>query len=88
MSDAIETTIDSAGRIVIPKVVRQRAGLRPDVPVIVELRDGVVELRPRPRDVELVELDGVMVAIAREDGDALTVDGVDETRRALRTGRQ
>lgn len=87
MSNAIETTIDSAGRLVIPKAIRQRAGLRPDVPIIVELRDGLVEIRPRPRDVELVERDGVMVAIAREDGEALTVDGVEGTRRTLREER-
>lgn len=87
MSNAIETTIDSAGRLVIPKAIRQQAGLRPDVRIIVELRDGLVEIRPRPRDVELVERDGVMVAIAREDGEALTVDGVEGTRRTLRNGR-
>ena len=42
----MQTTIDGAGRIVIPKALRDAAGLRPGVTLDVELRDGRIEISP------------------------------------------
>lgn len=55
----MRTTIDKAGRLVIPKALRDRLGLRPgEVEVVV---DGA-ELRVAPViDDELVERDGRLV---------------------------
>ena len=39
------STIDSAGRVVIPKALRERAGLTPGTPVDFVFHDGVIEVR-------------------------------------------
>jgi AbrB family looped-hinge helix DNA binding protein len=43
MDITIETSIDSAGRIVVPKIIRQQAGLEPGMPLTVSLREGRIE---------------------------------------------
>ena len=48
----MKTTIDKAGRVVIPAGVRQRAGFTPGTTLDVEFREGEVTLRrdvPPPR---------------------------------------
>jgi AbrB family looped-hinge helix DNA binding protein len=40
----MRTTIDAAGRVVIPKALRQEAGLGPGAEIEVELRDGRIEI--------------------------------------------
>ncbi len=55
--------IDRFGRIVIPKPIRDRLGLVPGREVEIEVRDGVIEIRPVPIAVEITEVDGRPVAI-------------------------
>ncbi|MDQ6641378.1 MAG: AbrB/MazE/SpoVT family DNA-binding domain-containing protein [Actinomycetota bacterium] len=50
----MKTTIDAAGRIVVPKAMRRRLGLEGPAEVQIELRDGAVEIRPEGREVQLV----------------------------------
>ncbi len=40
------TTIDSAGRVVIPKALRDQAGLSPGTAIEIQVRDGHVEIEP------------------------------------------
>jgi len=47
------TTMDSAGRLVIPIEIRRAAGWEPNAQLDVRWRDGVIELEPRPVDVSL-----------------------------------
>jgi AbrB family looped-hinge helix DNA binding protein len=42
----MKTTIDGAGRVVIPKAVREEAGLSAGAEVEVEFRDGRIEIKP------------------------------------------
>ncbi len=42
----MRTTIDQAGRVVIPKPVREEAGLRAGMELEVEFRDGRLEIEP------------------------------------------
>ena len=42
--DGMRTTIDKAGRIVIPASVRTRVGLRPGTELEVEVDDGTIRL--------------------------------------------
>lgn len=42
----MRTTIDGAGRVVIPKALRDEAGLAAGVEVDVQVRDGRIELEP------------------------------------------
>lgn len=70
----------------IPKPLRARLGIDAGGEVEIEERDGVVEIRPRPRGVRLVEDDkGRLVLDAPSDTEALTDDEVrqivEETRR-------
>jgi AbrB family looped-hinge helix DNA binding protein len=55
MKNGSETTIDHAGRLVVPKSVRQQAGVRPGVPLRVSVRDGAVVIEIAPRDVRVIE---------------------------------
>src|SRR5437762_2347951 len=51
---AMRTTIDSSGRIVIPKAVREQAGLDAGVEVEVRYVDGRVEIEPATTPMRLV----------------------------------
>jgi AbrB family looped-hinge helix DNA binding protein len=48
-------TVDVGGRIMIPKALRDRLGLRAGSTITVSEHDGVIELVPRPVDVEIVQ---------------------------------
>ena len=42
----MKTTIDRAGRVVIPKALRDRAGLRPGTELEIRCSNGVIEVAP------------------------------------------
>ncbi|MEK7706289.1 MAG: AbrB/MazE/SpoVT family DNA-binding domain-containing protein, partial [Myxococcota bacterium] len=61
----MQTTIDAAGRLVIPKTIRDQAALRADSPVEVIFRDGHIEIAPAPRAVAVVKKGRMKIARAR-----------------------
>jgi AbrB family looped-hinge helix DNA binding protein len=75
-------TIDAAGRIVIPKQIREAAGLVPGEQLAVRVRDGRVEIEPAPRAVKIVKRGAVRVA--EGPGERLNETSVSATRAALR----
>lgn len=82
----MRTTIDAAGRVVIPKQLRQAAGLEPGRELEITERDGRIEIEPVAAPIELVERDGFLAAeVPGEDGAELTADDVrdllERTRR-------
>ena len=79
----MKTTIDSAGRIVIPKSVRDAARLVPGMALVVTFRDGKVEIEPEPRSVGLVRRRTLLVAVPEEPGEFLSSDTVEATRDDL-----
>lgn len=81
------TTMDSAGRLVIPREIRREAGLEPDTPLDVRWRDGVIEIEPQPLEVKLVKRGRLLVAVPRAKVPALTAEVVERTRRRVRRGR-
>ena len=83
----MKTTIDPAGRLVIPKEIRREAGLRPGMPLDVRLRGGRIEIEPAPLPVKLVRKGKLLVAVAARDIPALTSETVERTRRAIRRER-
>ena len=83
----MKITIDSAGRLVIPKALRDAAGIRPGVALDARLRDGRIEIEPAPMAVELVEKQGVLVAEPVEAATSLTLDAVNDTAELLRSER-
>jgi AbrB family looped-hinge helix DNA binding protein len=60
--NAMKSTIDEAGRVVIPKAIREAAGLKPGAPLMIEYRNGRVEIEPKSPKVRLVRKGGVLVA--------------------------
>ena len=58
----METTIDSAGRIVVPKPLRDALGLTPGSVVDISQYGAGLQITPGGRTARLVERDGVLVA--------------------------
>ena len=70
METAMRSSIDAAGRLVIPKSIREAAGLRPDTPLEIRFRDGRVEIAPAPVEEYAKRIDALLGVI---DGDRLGV---------------
>jgi AbrB family looped-hinge helix DNA binding protein len=84
METTIETTIDAAGRIVVPKAIRQQAGLEPGTVLTVRLCEGRIEIEPAPRDVRIVVEGSLCVAHPETPSAPLRSADVELARRALR----
>jgi AbrB family looped-hinge helix DNA binding protein len=76
----MRTTIDMAGRIVVPKVLRDELGLTGGQELEITARDGRLELEPPPVPMHLERRGAVLVAVpdtpvarltATQDRDAL-----------------
>ena len=81
----MRTTIDAAGRVVVPKAMRRQLGIDGPTEVEIEVRDGAVEIRPPLLEVRLVEgEDGHLVLKAPEGTPPLTDEdmfrAIDESR--------
>jgi AbrB family looped-hinge helix DNA binding protein len=76
----MRTTIDVAGRLVIPKILRDRLGLDAGSEVDVDEHDGVVEIRTAPRAVVLDRSQGRPVLRTDDEAPRLTDE---ETRDLL-----
>ncbi len=73
------STIDSAGRVVIPKVLRDSLGIKGAQSVTIRERDGVIEIVPVPFSMELVDRGKGLVAVPGESLPSLTIEMVRET---------
>ena len=60
----VETTIDAAGRIVVPKPLRDALGLTPGTTLDVSQYGTGLTLTPKGRTAQLVEEGGRLVAIS------------------------
>lgn len=58
------TTIDSAGRLVVPKALRERAGLKPGIPIRIEEKDGRIEIEAEYEEPKIVQRGKFLVAVA------------------------
>ena len=81
-------TIDAAGRLVIPKAIREEAGLLPGEPLEVTVRDGRVEIVPAPRQVRIRERDGLRIAEPTGSYETLRENTVRKARDRLRSDRK
>lgn len=72
----MQVTIDAAGRLVIPKPLRERIGLTPGT--VLELNEvgDHLEVRPAGRQVRIELVGGRPVARAPEDSPVLTAEEV------------
>ncbi|TMQ13654.1 MAG: antitoxin [Deltaproteobacteria bacterium] len=58
----MKTAIDAAGRVVVPKVLRDELGFEPGLALEIHARDGALVIEPIPTAVKLVRRGKVMVA--------------------------
>lgn len=58
----METTIDSVGRIVVPKALRDALGLQPGSTVDVSVYGAGLQVLPAGRTARIVEVDGSLLA--------------------------
>lgn len=83
----MKTTIDGAGRVVVPKEIRVRAGLRPKMQIEVRCRDGRIEIEPVPLPVKIERKGHLLVAKPQGKRERLAAETVERTREALRGER-
>jgi len=83
----MKATIDKAGRVVIPKKIRDAAGLHPGMVLDVRCRDGRIEIEPRAAPIRLVRRGRFLVAVPDEPGEPLTTEMVEEIREAIQRDR-
>lgn len=72
--------IDRSGRIVVPKPLRERLGLRPDMELEVSEQPGGVLLRPLDQRPSMVKIDGLWVHQGTPQPGAAWESMIEETR--------
>lgn len=80
----MRTTIDAAGRIVVPKLMRDELGLTGGQELEITTRDGHLEVDIPTVSMRLDERDGVVSAVPSEPLPVLTADQVRETLERTR----
>ena len=59
----MKTTIDHAGRLVIPKDIRRESGIKPGMPLEVRWEKGAIAITPSPLPVKLERKGRLLVAV-------------------------
>ncbi len=80
----MKTTIDNAGRVVIPKRVRDEAGLHAGIELDVEFRDGRIQLEPAVLPMRVVERAGRPTIEVEGELPPLTDDNVRDVLERVR----
>lgn len=83
----MKTTIDHAGRLVIPKDIRRESGIKPGMPLEVRWEKGTIAITPAPLPVKLERKGRLLVAVPTKDISRLSADTVERTRKTLRKER-
>lgn len=79
----MKTTIDAAGRLVIPKAIRRQAGLEPGMSLDVRYCNGRIEIEPEPTPVRLEREGRFLVIVPEGPVEVLTSELVESTRQAI-----
>jgi AbrB family looped-hinge helix DNA binding protein len=80
----MRTTIDAAGRVVIPKEIRERLALEGGSVLEIRERDGRIEIEPAPTPMSLARRSGGLVAVPERPLPPLTDEMVRETLERAR----
>jgi AbrB family looped-hinge helix DNA binding protein len=82
--NAMKATIDAAGRIVVPKPLRQALGLKPGQPLEIRAGDGHLEIEIAPTPMRLKKRGKGMVAVPDAELPTLTAEQVRDTLERVR----
>ena len=80
----MQITIDAAGRVVIPKSMRDSLGLTGGGTIEIREREGVIEIEPAATTMRLEERNGYLVAVPDRELPPLTDDLVRATLEKTR----
>lgn len=80
----MRTTIDTAGRVVIPKALRDAIGLGDGGDIDIELVDGGLLVAPPTVRKHIEERDGRAIIVAEENVPPLSEEVVRDVRDAIR----
>ena len=75
----MDATIDRAGRLVVPKVIREAAHLHPGTRVRFRVLDGCVAIEPVPMEITFRRSATSLIAVAKTDGETMTTADVERT---------
>ncbi len=75
----MDATIDRAGRLVVPKPIREAAQLHPGTRVRFHVFDGYVEIEPIPAEISFKRSGASLIAVANTEGERLTTEEVERT---------
>jgi len=80
----MKTTLDDAGRLVVPKALRQALGLKAGQVLEVRAGDGRLEIEIAPTPMQLKKRGKGVVAVPQEDLPPLSAEQVRETLDRIR----
>ena len=80
----MKATLDAAGRIVVPKPLRQALGLKPGQPLEIRAGDGHLEIEITPTPMRLKKRGKGMVAVPDAELPTLTAEQVRDTLERVR----
>ena len=69
----MQTTIDAAGRVVIPKSIRESLGLTGGQKIEIRERDGAIEIEPAATAMRLEKRGGHLVAVRSSHDESVGV---------------
>jgi AbrB family looped-hinge helix DNA binding protein len=84
MLSTMKATIDAAGRIVVPKALRQALGLKPGQPLEIRAGDGRLEIEIAATPVKLQKRGKGVVAVPETELPPLTAEQVRDTLERVR----
>jgi AbrB family looped-hinge helix DNA binding protein len=84
-SEPMIVTIDRVGRMVIPKEIREEAGIEPGMPLHITCREGRIEIEPRRRPVRIEKRGRIQVAVSVEPGEPLARATVRDAQNRTRS---
>lgn len=84
----MKTTIDAAGRVVIPKAIRKAVGLEAGAEIEIEERGSAIEIKPVYAKTRIVRHGKISVIEFEDDVPPLTLEQVNAVRDELRNRRK